>query len=184
MQTADGGRPEERSDARDSVAFVRFRLGGFPLALEAGHVERVLGAGSAAAADEAVAGAAPAPELTRLPGAAEPVVGMGYVAGRPMPVVSLADRLDIEPADADGERPVVVVRSGAGPAVGLLADGTSGLRTAPVDGVTPPGESGDFFLGDATGDPLFRAVVAFDDGTAYALAPTELLALADRGEPP
>lgn len=67
--------------------------------------------------------------------------------------------------------------------MGLLADGASGLQAAPVDGVTPPDEAGDFFLGDATEDPLFRAVVAFEDGTAYALAPAEVLALADGGGP-
>jgi chemotaxis signal transduction protein len=95
MQTGDSSRTGGPG-AHDSVAFVRFRLGGFPLALEAGHVDRV----------------APAPEGTRLPGAPAPVAGLGYVAGRPTVIVSLADRLDVEPEG--GERAVVVVRSGDG----------------------------------------------------------------------
>ncbi|WP_254824033.1 chemotaxis protein CheW [Haloglomus halophilum] len=162
MQTAERNRADGEAE-RDSVAFVRFRLGGFPLALEAGHVARV----------------SPVPERTRLPGAPAPVVGLGYVAGRPTTLVSLADRLDVDPEGEDRE--VVVIRGDEGPPVGLLVDGTSGLLTAPVDAVTPPAESGDFFLGDATDDPLFRAVVTFDDGPAYVLSPGSVHALTSNG---
>jgi chemotaxis signal transduction protein len=162
MQTAESNRADGEPE-RDSVAFVRFRLGGFPLALEADHVVRV----------------SPVPERTRLPGAPAPVAGLGYVAGRPTTLVSLAARLDVDP---EGEaREVVTVRGHEGPPVGLLVDGTSGLLTAPVDAVTPPAESGDFFLGDTTDDPLFRAVATFDDGPAYVLSPGSVHALTGEG---
>jgi chemotaxis signal transduction protein len=161
MQRSAGGAAAER-DAPDSVAFVRFRVGGFPLALEAGHVARV----------------APVPERTRLPGAPDPVVGLGYVAGAPTALVSLAGRLDVDAA-ADDRRVVVV--PGRGVAAGLLADGTATVESAPVDAVVPPDDSGEIFLGDAAEDPLFRAVVRFDDGQAYALAPDVVAALATDG---
>lgn len=160
MQEAGGA---ERADRPDSVAFVRFRVGGFPLAVEAGHVARV----------------APVPGRTRLPGSAPAVAGLAHVAGAPTALVSLADRLDVEPADEDR---VVVVRSGAG-RVGLLADETGGLSTAPADALTVPGEADDLFLGQVTTDPLFRAVVAFEDARAYALSPPTAAALAAPGTP-
>ncbi|WP_276259315.1 chemotaxis protein CheW [Haloglomus litoreum] len=159
MQVADTRRADG-SGALDSVAFVRFRLGGFPLALEAGHVARV----------------APAPEQTRLPGAPATVTGLGYVGGRPTVLVSLAGRLDVEPEGED--RRVVVVAGERTPAVGLLTDGGSELVTAPVEAVTPADAAEDFFLGDAATDPLFRAVVAADAGQAYVLAPAGVTALA------
>jgi chemotaxis signal transduction protein len=166
MQTADSSRTGG-TGAHDSVGFVRFRLGGFPLALEAGHVDRV----------------APAPERTRLPGAPTPVVGLGSVAGHPTVLVSLADRLDVEP-EGD-ERAVVVVRSGDGPSVGLLADGASGFLTAPAEAVIPRAESGDFFFEGTSENQLFRAVVTSEEGTAYVLSPGEVRALAgSRGERP
>lgn len=183
MQTADGGA-DGTADARDSVAFVRFRLGGFPLALEAGHVERVLGTAESDSAGGAASRGAPLPEWTRLPGTPAPVVGLSYATGTLTPIVSLADRLDIDPEDTDGKRRVVVVRAANGPPVGLLADGTSGLRTTPVDRVVPPAASDGFFLGGAAEDPLFRAVVTFDEGTAYALAPGQVVALAAGGDAP
>lgn len=143
----------------ERVAFVRFRVGGFPLAAEAGHVTRV----------------APVPESTRLPGTPAPVSGLGYVAGAPTVLLTLHDRLDVTP-EASASR--VVVLGTRDRQVGVLADATAGTVAVPVEDVVPTGEVAEPFAADTAADDLFRAVSTVDGERVYVLSPPAVAALA------
>lgn len=143
----------------EQVALVRFRVGGVPLAAEAGHVARV----------------APVPERTRLPGSPPPVVGLGYLGGEPTVLLALHDRLDV--AAEPGDRRVVVLR-GAAPPVGVLADAASGTVAVPVEQLTPASEADAPFTAAAADDGLFRAVRSMDGERTYVLSPPAVADLA------
>jgi chemotaxis signal transduction protein len=160
QQPATGEAPGHDSDR---VAFVRFRVGGFPLAAEAGHVARV----------------SPVPERTRLPGSPPPVVGLGYLGGAPTVLLTLHDRLDVAPEA--GDRRAVVLRGPDHP-VGVLADAAGGTVSVPVERLTPPGEVDEPFAAATAEDDLFRAVCSIDGERVYVLSPPAVAALAVPGE--